>query len=61
MKRSKRPRTESPRTGGAVGNDELSPMQKFKSLTRRLLNVSNKQLRKEMGRERDKNSGGKRG
>ena len=61
MKRSKRHRTEGPRIGGEVGDDELSPMQKFKSLTRRLLNVSNKQLRNEMDRERDKKSGGKRG
>jgi hypothetical protein len=31
---------------------EISPMEKFKSLTRRLLTVSNKQLKDELERER---------
>jgi hypothetical protein len=31
---------------------EISPMEEFKSLTRRLLTVSNKQLKDELERER---------
>lgn len=49
MTRSQRPRTEGPRDGGAA-DKEASPMERFKSLARRLLNVSRKELGQEQKR-----------
>jgi hypothetical protein len=49
-KQPRRPPSESLPAGGA--DDDLTPMRKFKTLTRRLLNVSNRQVQAER-RQRD--------
>lgn len=46
MKQSRPSPTEGPRKGGEAEKD-MTPMQRFTLLTRRLLNVSNAELRKE--------------
>jgi hypothetical protein len=51
MSKEHRPEGQFDNTEAKDGNDNEVPMKRFKALTRRLLNVSNIQLKEEMERD----------